>query len=483
MVALTAGVFIGVLILNDYNLFAALFSLFEVHVFEQVGDLSRAPILIVMLMIGGFIQLLEKSGASEAFSNEIIKAASTSFRAQISAWVMGLCIFFTEAGNTLIIGPLFRPVFDKLGVCREKLAYVIDTTASPVSILVPVAGWGVYIMSLLDSAYEDLGLQENSFSVLLQVWPYQFYAILAVLSVPMVLSTGKDFGPMQKAQSRCAESPADSVAGYDSRNRHTPNERTIKTPGKSLFLMPLSVLCLSLAGFLIYFALVEDFTGIHIVTSIIVSYILASLVMSLLVKYFGILLLEESLSQFIKGMQNLLPICIVLVLAWTMSSVCGDLRTGAYVASLIGDNVSHLLLPVLVFFLGAVMSFATGSSFGTFAILLGIVIPVAHSLGAPLHITIAAVLSGGLFGDHTSPISDTTVLASMGAGCLHAEHVFTQVPYALAVGAVSIIAYLATSYFPSPWLLPAAVVLQFIVISLAARLIRSADSNLNGVNP
>jgi len=169
-------------------------------------------------------------------------------------------------------------------------------------------------------------------------------------------------------------------------------------------------------------------------------------------------------------MEKLVFICFILVLAWSLSSICKELHTGDYLATLIGDHIDPDFFPVIVFFLGAVMSFATGSSYGTFAILMIIVVPVAHTLGAPLHLTIAAVLSGGLFGDHTSPISDTTVLASMGAGCPHLDHVTTQLVYALFIGFMTVMCFVAAAIFQSPMVVLFMMVIQFVIIRLMMRL-------------
>jgi Na+/H+ antiporter NhaC len=177
---------------------------------------------------------------------------------------------------------------------------------------------------------------------------------------------------------------------------------------------------------------------------------------------------NESLTHFFKGMEKLIYICSILVLAWTLSSICKDLHTGNYLASLIGGTIPPQLLPAIVFLLGALMSFATGSSYGTFAILMIIVVPVAHVLGAPLTITIAAVLSGGLFGDHTSPISDTTALASMGSGCQHIDHVSTQLSYALISGSMAFIGFILVGYLQIPLMIIGLLIAQFFVIRIIA---------------
>jgi len=461
--SLATGAFVGALILADFNPFFAIVNLIEQHVYIQASVGSNTQVLLVILVIGGFVHLLEKSGGATAFSTVVVKYVSTPARGQISAWLAGISIFFTDSGNALIVGPLFKPIFEKLNICKEKLAYIIDTTASPVSILVPFIGWGVYIMSLIENAYQDIGLTEQPFSVLLSVWPYQFYAILALLSIPMILSTGKDFGPMAKAQ----EKHNNIIEQRETTSiKPTSVEVNSKTSQASLstFLIPISVMLLSLIVFLSYFAYTQGVKSVHVRSGILLSYLFASFACAYLMKQRKTISYNESLNSFVSGMEKLILICFILILAWSLSSICKDLHTGDYLANLIGNAIPASLLPVLVFLLGAVMSFATGSSYGTFAILMIIVVPVAHTLGAPMEITIGAVLSGGLFGDHTSPISDTTALASMGASCNHIDHVSTQLGYSLITGLMTIIAYIFAGYYQSPIVIIIMIIIQLIFI-------------------
>jgi len=463
--SLSIGAFVGAFILVGFNPFFAIVDLVEQHVFVQLSNGSNTQVLIVSLVIGGFIALLEKSGGATSFSTLVTRFVSSPTRGQIAAWFAGITIFFTDSGNALIVGPLFRPIFKKLRLCKEKLAYIIDTTAAPVSILVPFIGWGVYIMSLIENAYGDIGVNEQAFQVLLDVWPYQFYALLALLSIPMFLSTGRDFGPMLKAQQKynqaLLDNPISKQNEMPSIEKNVQLQEDVKI---STFLVPISVLLFSIAGFLIYFAFTEGVGGVHVRSGIFISYLFASMACALLMKRNQNITFNESLTEFFKGMEKLIYICSILVLAWTLSSVCKDLHTGQYLADLIGGAIPPALLPAVVFLLGALMSFATGSSYGTFAILMIIVVPVAHDLGAPLTITIAAVLSGGLFGDHTSPISDTTALASMGSGCQHIDHVSTQLSYALISGTMAFVGFIFAGYLEMPSIIIGLLIAQFILI-------------------
>lgn len=463
--SIAMGAYSGAFIISGFNPFMAFAELLENHAFIQVSSGSNTQVLVVTLSIGGFIHMLDKSGGAKAFAGLMVKFIGNPVKAQLAAWATGLGIFFTDSGNALIVGPLFRPVFRQLNICREKLAYIIDTTASPICILIPFVGWAVYIMGLIENAYGDVGIEADSFQVLLSIWPYQFYAMLALLSIPMILSTGKDFGPMARAQARFNQALKDGTLEDEE-----PEEEGEETPKIRTVVLPLSVMLGTMMIYIGYFAITDGVKSLHVRAGICLAYIFASLACAYLMKQDKGLPYNDSLNLFIRGMQKLVFICFVLVLAWTLSSICNEMKTGDYLASLIGDTINPNFLPVIIFFLGAMMSFATGSSYGTFAILMIIVVPMAYALDAPMILCIAAVLSGGLFGDHTSPISDTTVLASMGAGCAHIDHVTTQFAYAALNGVMTMLAFIVAGFYQTPYIIFLIIVVQYISIRLAMKM-------------
>ncbi len=462
--SIAVGAYSGALIISGFNPFYAFAELLENHAFVQVSSGSNTQVLVVTLAIGGFIHMLDKSGGAKAFAGLMVKFIGNPVKAQLAAWTTGLGIFFTDSGNALIVGPLFRPVFRQLKICREKLAYIIDTTASPICILIPFVGWAVYIMNQIEVAYASVGLEDDSFQVLLSVWPYQFYAMLALLSIPMILTTGKDFGPMARAQSRFNKALKDGTLTDEE-----PETDSEETPKLRTVVLPLSVMLGTMVIYIGYFAVTDGVKSLHVRAGICLAYIFASIACAYLMKQDKGVSYNDSLQLFIRGMQKLVFICFVLVLAWTLSSICNEMKTGAYLASLIGDTINPNFLPLIIFFLGAMMSFATGSSYGTFAILMIIVVPMAYELDAPMILCIAAVLCGGLFGDHTSPISDTTVLASMGAGCAHIDHVTTQFAYAALNGMMTALAFIVAGFYQTPYIIFFIVVVQFISIRLAMK--------------
>ena len=478
IIALIVGILSGSLIITGFNPVYALFDAVENQVLAEFTNGTQSQVLITMMVIGGFVKLLEVSGGAKAFARRMLKIVSTRSKAQLLAWLSGLGIFFTDSGNSLIIGPLYRSVFDEFKLCREKLAYILDTTSSPISILIPFIGWGAYIMSLIEKTYSEVGLTENAFSVLINVIPYQFYAFLALLTVPIVIMTGKDYGPMKRVQAEYLEVEKYRSAG---RGDSTADDDADKTP-MGMFLYPLGVMLLLVTVLISWHATHEGITGPHIRSTLIISYLTASLTCMEMMRRHQGRGYVEMLGDFIKGAESLVYVSIVLVLAWSLSSVTTDIHTADYLASLIGDTVSPVYFPMLVFVMGALISLSTGSSYGTFAILMAIAVPVGFQLDASMYLTIAAVLSGGLFGDHCSPISDTTVLASVGADCPHLNHVTTQVAYAGLTGAVTIVAYWMAGVYETPYVLLVAIVILFFSMTTAMRLFGSEtvpDSSLS----
>jgi Na+/H+ antiporter NhaC len=475
LLALVCGILSGSLIIADFNPFYALIDTVENHVLKEVSSGAQVQVILIMFIIGGFVKLLEVSGGASAFASKLTSLVTSRAKAQLLVWFSGLAIFFTDSGNSLIVGPLYRPVFDRFKICREKLAYIIDTTSSPISILIPFIGWGAYITALIEKSYTEIGLEENAFSVLIKVIPYQFYAFLALATVPILIILGKDYGPMLRSQQALENSVDNKVS---SSNDILVNEpivnHTAPVSGPQdkvgLFLYPLGVMLLLVGGLIAWHATHGGLSSVHIRSTLAIAYLTASLTCMEMMRRHQSKSYSESLSVFIKGAESLVYISIVLVLAWSLSSVTKDLHTANYLASIFVGRIDPMYFPMIVFALGAVISLSTGSSYGTFAILMSIAIPVGYELGASMYLCIAAVLSGGLFGDHVSPISDTTVLASAGAECEHLSHVTTQGAYAVVTGLVALLAYGFAGAYESVYVLPVAICLLFVAMYILMKL-------------
>jgi Na+/H+ antiporter NhaC len=463
--ALSCGIFSGSLIIVDFNPFAAVLNSVENQVLKEISSGTQVQVILTIFVIGGFVKLLEVSGGASAFARKMSSIVTSGAKAQLLAWLTGIGIFFTDSGNSLIVGPLYRTLFDEFKICREKLAYILDTTSSPISILIPFIGWGAYIMSLIERSYQEIGRDENAFSVLINVIPYQFYAFLALAAVPILVLSGKEFGPMRATQMKYRASLKENEAMQE----QLANPDADENYRIGVFLYPLAVMLLLIGGLITWHATHGGISGIHIRSTLVIAYIAASFTCMEMMRRYQSVSYAESLAVFIKGAESLVYISIVLVLAWSLSSVTKDVHTADYLASIISGSVSPTFFPMIVFALGALISLSTGSSYGTFAILMAIAVPLGFELNASMYLTIAAVLSGGLFGDHVSPISDTTVLASAGAECGHLAHVTTQGAYAAATGFVALLAFGAAGIYESGLVLPLAIVVLVILLNVLLR--------------
>ena len=442
VIALFVSVLSGAFIIGAGNPYTAVQVMFQDYFFAEMTSGYNTQTIILMALIGGFVAMMEKSGGAQAFAKAITRTINTRVKAQVVLWLGGLGIFFTDSGNSLILGPTFKPMTDKLRISREKLSYILDSTSSPVSILLPFTGWGVFIMGIIATEYESIGYVENEFAAFISAIPMQFYALTALFLVPMVAISSREFGPMAKAEHRALyENKVLSDTAVPLRPDTKIELPEGVEPRLSSILAPLAVLFIVMFAMFVSFGFPGRMAGPNMRTAMGTAYLLAAFTCMALVVKNKAMTFKLAFDTYMSGMQRMMYILVVLVLAWSVGSICGDLGTSRFLVSVTQGLLSPGLLPALIFVIGGVIAFATGTSWGTFAILLPIAIPMAAALGAPMHACIAAVLSGGLFGDHCSPISDTTILSSMAAASDHVDHVKTQIPYALTAAGASFIAY------------------------------------------
>lgn len=441
IIGLFSGVFAGVLMLHGFNPLTGLSTMVTDHIVPELTDSYNAGVLVLLAFIGGFVALMEKSGGGAAFAKSINSWVKNKLQAQIAAWIGGIAIFFSDLGTPLIIGPVFRPLTDRLNISRQKLAYIIDSTSSPVAILVPFIGWGVYIMSLMSQEFTALNLDENEFTAFIRTIPFQFYAWLAVALVPLLAYLKLDLGPMRDAeiaaQNQQSLDPDNKTKQADGSEAFThPNAKPV------LVWAPLCVLAIVLCLLLVPLGFpTQQVSGSAFRAGLSTAYFSAAALLIVLMASLKVRPVLQSIDVYLKGMAGMTLVAVTLLLAWALSDLGRDLGAAAYISSVAQASLPAWLLPTIVFLLSAVISFATGSSWGTFAIMFPLVIPTAVSIGAPLYVCMGAVLSGGLFGDHSSPISETTILSSTGADCPQIEHFRTQLPYALFNGTISLIAF------------------------------------------
>lgn len=471
LVSLFIGAYLGVVILKGGDPLAGLTSLIQDHVFVQAADSYNSSLLVMMIFIGGFVGVVTHSGGAAAFAERASHWFNTRARAQIAVWLGGIAVFFTDSGSPLILGPTFQPITDKLRVSREKLAWLLDCTASPVCILIPFIGWGVYIMGLIKQEFATLNIAESEFDAFLKAIPFQFYAIGTLFMIPLVAYLGFEFSAMYQAEKRTVETGQPLWPGA------TPARPAVSIQPEagvkaraSMMVVPVVVLFACIFGLLIPRGFpFEQVPGAVLRTALCTGYFLGAMSCLFLMVRHKVKTAGQAFSLYMDGAREVVFILMILVLAWSLGSVCKALGTADYIVSLTRGTLPPWMVPVLIFLTGAGMSFATGSSWGTFAILMPLAIPMAVALGAPIHATIGAVLSGGLFGDHCSPISDTTILSSMGAACDHIDHVKTQVPYALTVALASAITYGVAGALDSPWLLLLSLALVALFVVIAGR--------------
>lgn len=448
-----AGLF-GVLALSGWNPVFALQNYIKDFIFVQASDAYNSNLLVMMIFIGGFVGVLTHSGGAPVFANKIASYINTRTKAQLLVWFSGIVIFFSDSGNPLILGPSFQPVTDKLRISREKLAWLLDSTSSPVCILIPFIGWGVYILGLMQKEFEAASISMDTLTAFMHVLPFQFYAIGALFLIPVIAFTGYEFSAMYKAEKRTIETGQPFWPDAKPVRLSVDINEVHKGATLSMMVVPLIVLFVCIFGLFIYHGFpFKRLPGGILRATLCFSYFTAAISCMLLTIKNKVKTPSECFKMYMDGAKEVVLILMILVLAWSLGSVCKALGTANYIVGLAQGNVPGWAVPALLFITGAGISFATGSSWGTFAILMPLAVPMSVALGAPLFATIGSVLSGGLFGDHCSPISDTTVLSSMGAACDHLDHVKTQLPYAMTVGLASIICYMIAGFVDSPMLI------------------------------
>jgi Na+/H+ antiporter NhaC len=491
---------------------------FDTYIVEAMTTKAHASIIIFSMTLGGMVGVISRSGGTRGIVKELIVYAKGPRSGQLATWFMGLFIFFDDYANTLVVGNTMRPLTDKLKISREKLAYIVDSTAAPVASLALISTWIGYEVSLIDDSFMKCGITNwTGYSAFLESIPYRFYCILTLVMVFLIALLGRDFGPMAEAEKRCRTTgkaladDANPLGDFTTKEVEPPDD----TPHR-WYNAIIPIVCLIL---MTIYGL--HYTGSQAILTVnkaeirqemrknfieaekaikgtqltdknlgaieeqlnaaeadinhraqlrlertelrkIVSNADSSAVLlwsSFTCSILAILLpliqgiggsFSSLIAAWVSGATSMVMASMILVLAWSLGTVCANLGTADYIAKVAITVVSPWILPGLTFVIAAAMAFATGTSWGTLSIVLPLVIPLAHKMGISAHLspalyesivfsTIGAVLSGACFGDHCSPISDTTIMSSMASGCDHVDHVKTQLPYALVAAAVAIL--------------------------------------------
>jgi tetracycline resistance efflux pump len=439
--ALAAGIWLAYTILAAWQPVTGLGAAIE-GVVGVLGDAGNTRVILFTLVIGALIATIEASGGVRGFVQRVEERrwVTNGRRAQALAWLVGFVIFIESNITVLVAGAVSRPLFDRFRISREKLAYLIDSTSAPICILIPLNAWGAFVLGILGG----LGV-EQPLNVFVGSIAVNFYAIAAVLLAGLTVAIGLDLGPMKRAEARTREGELLSANASPLLDPEVlappPNE---KIPPRAFnMLIPIATMVLMMPLGL-YITGGGDLRAGAGSTSVLWAVLAALAVCWVLLVAQRAYTVDELTRLGLKGAGGLMSLALVLLLALALGAVTRDLGTGAYVAGVTADLLPPYVFLPLVFWVAAFIAFSTGTSWGTFAIMLPIAVPAAMAMGLPLAPFVAASLSGGIFGDHASPISDTTIISSMAAATDHIDHVRTQLPYALLAAAVATVAFSIT---------------------------------------
>ncbi|MDQ7048791.1 MAG: Na+/H+ antiporter NhaC family protein [Enterobacterales bacterium] len=436
ILALLLAIFVSEWLLIDASLvaspfFGGLSSLDRIT--DVFSDAGNTRILIFSVLVGSLLAYMRSSGGVVGLVNGLISKGFAKSPRQVSlmASFAGVVVFIESNLSVLTAGILSRGLFDKFGLSRAKLAYIIDSTSAPICILILLNAWGAYVLALL-STY-DLG--QSSVEILWGSVKFNFYALVTLVIVFYSSYTGKYYGPL-------AKSPAKDMAELKAAESGSEDQ---EPAGHAMFmLVPLFTMVFGMVGFMIWTGNGDLAQGSGS-KSVFYATSLACLVAYSMMLLSGRFKHAQLVKIGFNGMAELLPLVTIVLLSLALGASLKELGTGVYISQIVGDFLPLYLIAPMIFIVGGIISFSTGTSWGTFAILIPIGVPIIQQMGLPPSLILAAILGGGVFGDHCSPISDTTAVSAIASGCDLLEHVRTQLPYALTAGGITIIMYLVAS--------------------------------------
>jgi Na+/H+ antiporter NhaC len=482
--AIFFGLWAAVIVARGFSpsdILLALLDSFQVFVLKALANEDHASVLLFSAMIGGMVGIISKNGGMQGIVNKVIRWACTPRRGQLSVWFLGLAIFFDDYTNTLAVGNSVRPITDRLRISREKVAFIVDSTAAPIAAIAVITTWIGYELGLIADVFSTIeGATEAPYTILLNSIPYSFYPILMIVFVFMIAWSGRDFGPMLKAEVRSYNGQGNSYKNTNSAMLDNTVGDDIPHRAINAILPIVSLVVSCVAGLFISGegdTLRDLLSTGDVYKSLMWGSLISVIVAATLTMAQGIMKLNEVVSAWENGITCMVPPLVILILAWALAETTTALGTANYLVTLANGMLIPEMVPALAFILSAAAAFATGSSWGVMALMLPLIIPVAWSIlmtdgGVSvdnMHIiysTLASVLAGSIWGDHCSPISDTTVLSSLSTDCDHMEHVRTQMPYALTVGLVALLVCTIPTAYGVPWWLslPAATLLLAIIV-------------------
>jgi len=477
--ALFLGIWVGAWVINDFGLvgiWTGLLDTFQVFVANALSNPDHTAIVLFSMMVGGMVSIITRNGGMQGIVNHIVAWADSARHACLATASLGVAIFFDDYANTLVVGNTMRPVTDSMRVSREKLAYIVDSTAAPVACIAVVTTWIGYEIGLIgDSLSKMEGLDTEAYLLFLNTLPYSFYPVLAIVFVFMVSASGRDFGPMLAAERRAQLHGSENPEFEQTSTEQVEGLAPVDGKPQRAFnaYIPVMVMVLGVVVGLYVTGMeasseiaeptLKDIIGnANSYTALMWASLVSMMTAAVLSLSQRILNLEEVVNAWVHGVGAMLMAMIILVLAWSLGEVTDILKTAEFLTGVLGGSLPVFLLPTIVFIMAAIAAFATGSSWGAMGILFPLVMPLtwavmtAQGQAGPEHMhilysSISAILAGAVWGDHCSPISDTTILSSLASGCDHIEHVRTQLPYAMTVGATAILFGSLMTALGSPW--------------------------------
>jgi Na+/H+ antiporter NhaC len=473
--ALFVGLVVGAWAINGMTWSGAFTGFFEtvtIYIVETAINPDHMAIMAFTFLIGGMVGVISRNGGMVGIVDRIMPFASSPRRGQGVVAILGLAIFFDDYANTMIVGNATRPMSDKLHISREKLAYLVDSTAAPVSTIAVITTWIGFQVGLIDSAIQGIdGIDQTPYMLFLNSIPYSFYPFLAIFFVFLIVYSRKDFGPMYKAEMRARHSGevvrSAAAASTDKSGDEFYQKDSIECRAINAVLPIVTMVSTVVIGLFISGEgeTITDIIGSANAYSVLIwASLLGCFMATALSLGQRILTLDETVNAWLAGARFMMTGLVLLIMAWAIADVAGILQTAPYLITVLGDALSPYTLPTIIFLLAGATAFASGSSWGVMAILMPLVIPLcwavlqAHGIADAEHMhilysCIACVMTGAVWADHCSPISDTTVLSSLATGCDHMDHVRTQLPYALLGGITAIFVGVLPAGFGLPWFL------------------------------
>jgi Na+/H+ antiporter NhaC len=507
--ALFIGILVGTTTMfwyQDTNLFVSIFkgvfAIADTYIIEALTEPGHLAIIIFSMLIGAMVNIITRNGGMKGVVNILSKYANSPRSGQFVTWLLGIAIFFDDYANTLVVGNTMRPVTDKLKISREKLAYIVDSTAAPITAIAFVTTWIGAELSYIQDGINTIGITESAYGIFISSLGYAFYPIFALLFILILIRKQVDFGPMYNAEKKARLAKDLDLDDEKNTFSNKLNELDIPAHIKPRWYnaaIPVLIVIFGTFAGLLYTgwdqAVWDDSTmsfGTKLSTvignsdsykALLWSSLSGVLIAILLTVAQKILNLKDTVDSLINGFRTMLTAIVILILAWSIALVTKHLHTADFISqSLVSINIAPQFIPAFTFILGALVAFSTGSSWGTMAILYPLILPaswlIAQNFGmnheeslSIFYNVVSAVLAGSVLGDHCSPISDTTILSSLASSCNHIEHVRTQLPYALTVGGVSIVIGTIPSAFGiSPWILfPAGILAMFLIVKFVAK--------------